>query len=488
MSHRPQLHLLSALITAAALLSACGGGGGGGDGPGASSVSSGSGGTSTPAAGSRVQIQADTQAVANGDYGVAAAGAAPVTVTLPASSSLAVGDTVRVTGVSGAWQIGQNADQTVLTPTLGGNTAPGVNWVASTLPATPWHWVASSLNGQVLAAADIPGTLHISTDGGTTWRAGSGLPRANWIGVDMTPDGQRMVAVAFEGGMYRSSDRGATWTAVTSPAAEFNGRDWEAVTISDDGQRIAAVILNGPLVTSTDGGTTWTVATAGGAPLVLPWRHVDSSADGTTLVAVTQFTAGTPAASGEVYLSRDAGATWTAVPVAAGIQGWYRARISRDGSVIAVATNAIYAGGGDGLFLSRDRGSTWSAAGPDGDYTGIALSEDGKVVGVTLSNGSSGSVQYSSDAGLTFAPLAVPSGGDTNFRHIAMDRYGYKLAVVTGTFIVRPGQLYTSLGNRTSSGTGGAITGGGPGESVQLRYEGGGTFRVVGSTGEFAAR
>jgi hypothetical protein len=503
---RSTIHISAAL--AALWLTACGGGGGGDAAAPAPSAGAGTPaaapGTAAPApvASTTILVSADAQAAANQSYGVSAAGAGPVTLTLPPTAGRAVGDTVTVTGISATdWQVAQNAGQTILTgaangnPALGGNVLPGTNWVASGMAPTQWHSVTTNPAGDVVLATDIPGNVHISTDGGATFGVSPDLPVGQaWIQADMSADGQRMVAIAFGGNMYLSTNKGANWAQVSGGAAvNLAGRDYESVTMSDDGQRIAAVIMNGPAVFSANGGATWAVGTSAGAALTKPWRSVDSSPDGLNLVAVSQAVTGT---NGQVYTSADGGATWTLRPVTVGgaavaESGWYRTRMSRIGNVIAIGANSVYAGGNgtSTMYISTDMGATWSASGATGgDFTGIAMNETGSVIGATSSNGTSGLVQYSSDGGATFQQLTLPSGTDTNFRQIAMDRFGDALTVVTGTFFSTPGQLYTSLGNRTSTGAAGGISGGGQGETLQLRYDGNGVFSVVGSTGAFTPR
>ncbi|MBA2961352.1 MULTISPECIES: WD40/YVTN/BNR-like repeat-containing protein [Ramlibacter] len=511
---RQTIHITAAL--AALWLTACGGGGGGdgaaapiaGGPPPAPAPAPGPAPAPAPVAGTTL-ITGDTQAAANQSYGVNAAGAGPVTITLPATAGLAVGDTVSVTGVSAAaWQIAQNAGQTILTGAIGGNPAvtgnvlPGTTWTPSTIAATPWHSVAMNPAGDVVLATNIrgavgtvPSNVHISTDGGATFANSADLPVDQaWIQADMSADGQRMVAIAFGGGMWVSTNKGVNWTQVSGGAAvNLAARDFESVTMSDDGQRITAVIMNGPVVSSANGGTTWVVGTSAGAALTKPWRSVDSSPDGLNLVAVSQAVTG---ANGQVYTSADGGATWTLRPVTvttAGAaiteSGWYRTRMSRVGNVIAIAANSTFAGGSGAstMYISRDLGATWTASGATGgDFTGIAMDETGTVIGATSSNGTAGSVQLSTDGGTTFQPLTVP--GATNFRQIAMDRFGAAMAVVTGTFTTTSGQLFTSIGNRTTTGTTGALAGGDTGESLQLRHEGNGVFSVTGSTGSFTPR
>jgi hypothetical protein len=55
-------------------------------------------------------------------------------------------------------------------------------------------------------------------------------------------------------------------------------------------------------------------------------------------------------------------------------------------------------------------------------------------------------------------------------------------AVAAGTFLAATGQLYTSMGNRTSYGALGSIAGG-QNDSVEVEYIGNGKFNVRGSAG-----
>ena len=97
------------------------------------------------------------------------------------------------------------------------------------------------------------------------------------------------------------------------------------------------------------------------------------------------------------------------------------------------------------------------------------------VFAATLTNATTGagaptgSVQVSRDGGATFAPLAMP-GTDTHWRAVALSEDGNALTVAAGTFTAVTGQLYTSVGNRTSYGAGSLS--GGQGASVDLVYEG----------------
>ncbi|HSW19628.1 MAG TPA: sialidase family protein [Ramlibacter sp.] len=422
----------------------------------------------------------------NKTYNVAATVPGTVVLTLP--SALTAGDTVTINGQSANdWLVAQNAGQSVVTTNLAGNVAPGALWTASSLVPKVWHWISSDATGQVLLAGEAAGGfLNTSTDGGATWTTGDSTG-AIWISSDMTPTASRMVAVAFAGGMYSSTDRGVTWTQMTSTSlgVDLNAQSFESVTISNDGQRIAAVIQGGGVIFTTDGGTTWAIGA--GAPTASGWRSIDSSADGSVLVAVTQDNT-------DIYLSTNSGATWTASPVAVGspaapvFDTWYRSKISADGNTIVVAGNQFGGSSGSGVYVSRDRGVTWTQGlAAVGDYSAIAMSTDGQTIGVTQSNanvgGAAGRVLLSTDAGATFTPTTITGAADTDWRAIAMSADGNKLAVAAGRFLGPvTGQLYTSLGNRTSSGVLGSITGL-QNSSVQLQYLGDGRFSIIQSSG-----
>jgi hypothetical protein len=91
-------------------------------------------------------------------------------------------------------------------------------------------------------------------------------------------------------------------------------------------------------------------------------------------------------------------------------------------------------------------------------------------------------VVLSSDGGATFSTLTMP-GTDTDWRAIAMSADATRMAAATGRFVASTvGQLYTSQGGRTSTGTGGAIVGN-QNAGVTLKYLGNGAWSVQASSG-----
>ena len=447
-----------------------------------------------------IPISANTTALRNTRYDVVSGtGSATIDVKLPIS--IVPGDFVSVRGVGGGpWRIVPNCcpgttarsdmtPQAVITTNLPGNVAPGQHWTPRMVPMQ-WQAVASSQDGQFLVAADNPGHLRVSSDAGATWTIGNIPTGQAWASVIVkrrpypvpSAGSVSMVAVADGGGMYRSVDAGATWIELVSADAgvALSGRQWQSVTTDQMGSVVAAAILNGPIYrTGTSGLTTsvitdWQAGTLEGSStaLVRPWRSLASSANAVVMVAASE--------DGEVYISTTAGRTWVLRNVIVGgstvISAWHRVAMSDDGNTIAIAGRFNSA-----LYVSRDRGLSWvQTPAPAGDYTALAMSADGQVIGGTLTNGvgnpSIGSVQISRDGGSSFAAVSPP-GQDRNWRALAMSGDGHQFVVAAGTAGSATGQLYTSLGNRTSIGAAGSI-GGGVNDFVELEFLGNARFRV----------
>ncbi|MBE7942814.1 exo-alpha-sialidase [Ramlibacter aquaticus] len=432
------------------------------------------------------------QLAANGSYQVNAPGTAALTLTLPASPP--VGSTVSVTGVSPTqWALAQNAGDTVSTLGLPGDMAPGAQWTPRLNPRV-WHWLSSSVDGEVMLAGEAAGgTQDTSLDAGQTWTAGNS-PSSIWINSAMSARGERLVALQYGGGIYLSTDKGVTWTRATDPLVNNpSGMAFQGTAISQDGQRIAATVQpapgtsvpNGEIVLSQDGGTTWhAAALPAGAHW---WRGIAMSSTGQVIVAV--------ASSGEVYRSNDGGGTWTALSVTVSttsyVESWYRVAMSADGSTLVIMANAYGGSSGSGVFVSHDGGATWTRPYVlTADYTEASVSADGRTIAVSVSNtgATPGRILLSTDGGASFQPVAMP-GTDTDWRAVTVSADGDQLAAATGRFDNNTvGQLYTSLGHRSTVGTSGAITGA-AGDTVVLIYQGSGRWAVQSAGGPaFAVR
>jgi photosystem II stability/assembly factor-like uncharacterized protein len=109
-----------------------------------------------------------------------------------------------------------------------------------------------------------PGSsLHVSRDGGDTWKAltGSGLPEGTWgkVGVAVAPsDGRRVYALieAEKGGLFRSDDGGENWTLV-SASRLIRQRAWYYTTITVNPANPDDLYFpQVPMIRSIDGGKT----------------------------------------------------------------------------------------------------------------------------------------------------------------------------------------------------------------------------------------
>lgn len=345
------------------------------------------------------------------------------------------------------------------------NPAPamGTSFTA-TGPSDVWHWLSSSDDGQVMVGGQInlsalgESALSISRDGGVTWTENATAGTGVWISTDVSGNGNRIVAVQYQGaGMVMSNDGGQTFAPVALPAALGTSVPFESVTISKDGSRVAAVVQNGTLIVGTvsdAGAVNW--LTPLGLPVSAAWRSIDSSADGQRLVAVAQDPV--------VYASNDGGANWAPLAVTVGgaavtDQNWYRVKMSDDGQTIAMAANDFGADApGNGIYVSKDAGQTFTRAHElVGDYSSIAMSNDGGVIVATVSNANTGSgtgsVLMSTNGGTSFAPLTINVGGaaapETDWRAAALSGDATRLAVAAGRFLTGgAGPIYLSTGTR----------------------------------------
>jgi hypothetical protein len=116
-----------------------------------------------------------------------------------------------------------------------------------------------------------------------------------------------------------------------------------SITSNADGGKLAAVVESGNIWLSGDAGATWSEVTAGAAQ---DWRDIASSTDGTKLAAVCD----------SIWLSHDAGATWTEVATAEafGDGGWQSVASSSDDSKLAAGEVQGH------VWLSTDSGATWT--------------------------------------------------------------------------------------------------------------------------------
>jgi len=234
---------------------------------------------------------------------------------------------------------------------------------------------ASVVNRDTVWVSGRNGTFARTTDGGSTWAAGT-VPGADSLQFRDVHAANGSVAWLLSIGngtdsrIYRTIDAGANWTLQftnTEPDAFFDCFDfWDdrsGIAFSDsyDGS------FN--IITTTDGGDTWTRIDPG----LLPAAHQNEgsfASSGTCLITVGDSTAliGTGASTegSRVLSTRDRGATWTVVDtdVIAGSAAGIATLAFRDPLNGSAIGGDIGAPGSstENVALTTDGGRTWSLA------------------------------------------------------------------------------------------------------------------------------
>src|SRR5215472_3740668 len=132
------------------------------------------------------------------------------------------------------------------------------NWTVTTAPSANWISVASSADGNTIAALQQGGeAVYISTNAGGFWTLSSpGNGGAVGSAIACSADA-KILYFAGTTQIYCSSNSGTTWNPTLSPLA-----NWTSVACSADGSRVAgasAFRRGSPsgIIISPDQGTTW---------------------------------------------------------------------------------------------------------------------------------------------------------------------------------------------------------------------------------------
>ena len=349
---------------------------------------------------------------------------------------LAAGATVSVAGGgTGAWTLAQNAGQTVYGGSLG---HLAVSWTPRE-ENRGWQAVASSADGQRLAAVEYGGRIYTSTDAGETWTARDS--DRLWYTIASSADGLHLVAGVPGGQLYTSADGGLNWTARES------ARSWYHVASSADGQTLLAAAGGEQLYTSTDGGVTWTARESNRL-----WFSVAMSADGERMVAAEY--------GGQVYTSTDRGQTW--IPRETN-RAWASLAASGDGLHLV----ALVFGGQ--IHTSGDGGVTWAARASVGNWISVAGAANGQTL---VAAQAGGQLHASTDGGATWVPRAT----DHNWSHVCSSADGRQMLAVE-----HGGQIHKSTPFSTRGVTGGVR--GGRYDALELQYLGDGVFMPLSHEG-----
>jgi hypothetical protein len=209
-----------------------------------------------------------------------------------------------------------------------------------------------------------------------TYCAGSGFCGADdTVEIAMSQSGSSVVVANPGGYVWVSSNSGATFTATLTSFAQ----NWNALSMSSDGQTIIAGQYGNEFLQNGAGG--W-------SPNPNP---------------------------NYIWVSHDAGGTWTSVTVATTAPvNWWASSMSSNGTVMTMSST----GANSKSYLSVDGGSTWSEVLPQLPSTNmVVLSADGARM-VTF--GGDGNIYMSVNWGASWAyrgPSAgcVPQAASNNF-------------------------------------------------------------------------
>jgi hypothetical protein len=325
------------------------------------------------------------------------------------------------------------------------STNRGNTWTPANVPNNAWSCVAASADGtSLVAAASLlrpfnaegafmsgDGLIYISTNSGASWYA-TCAPSDNWKSIACSADATRLLAaidqsVNTNGGLFVSTNAGSTW------AHTFSGFV-NSVASSANGMRLVAADPSGgfggcgPLYTflylSTNGGQAWASPNLGGA-----WKSVASSADGLTLVAVSDNSDWLDAGGS---LSLDGGASWVGLSLRG--DSWTAVACSADGRKLVVA-------GEDGQLTTLPYTGPWQTVNfpvPAAYWGAVTSSGDGKKLVAT----DWFQIYRSTNSGISWSKTSAPF---QNCRSMLSSRDGTRLVATDDS----TGYIYTS----TNSGT-----------------------------------
>lgn len=265
-------------------------------------------------------------------------------------------------------------------PALSGAASATLNFEAvSPAHAGAYTLVASNALGTVISESV---SLRAAT-----WKR-MGEPGPQWLSIAASLDGSRCVAGADDydnpspGSVWLSSDSGLTWRA-TEPLTTNSYVRWNAMAISADGSRIFAGESDGVYV-SADAGATWTNTLSKSS-----LSTIACSLDGMKVAAASgnigSFSVLYP---GAIHLSDDGGATWR--NAAAPTNYWTSLAISGDGTKIIASVGGVEGTVDVGgytirvinpgpVYLSSDSGLTWQkSSAPETPWQAVACSADGE--------------------------------------------------------------------------------------------------------------
>ncbi len=254
-------------------------------------------------------------------------------------------------------------------------------------------------NPDALFVTDTWSGIHVSTDGGSTWKASNrGIttragPSGDAVPVFCATIDPRNPQIIWAGtqnvrGIYKSVDGGATWTPKIKGIVEDNGISFRGITVHPgDSNTVYAMaeissstwagayrsgvfheMVKGVIYKTTDGGENWTAIWRGDNLVRYLW--IDPRYPNLLFVSTGIFdreAANSDAArnfAGGVGIlkSADGGRTWRTLNQANGLENLYVGSLfmhPTNPDILLAATGVNGYRQGSGVYLSKDGGETW---------------------------------------------------------------------------------------------------------------------------------
>jgi hypothetical protein len=278
-------------------------------------------------------------------------------------------------------------------------------------------------------------TLTISYDGGFTFNiiqnrgqyygTAAASFSINWLAGSISYSGQYML-MCQTNGVYLTTNYGLIWlciagslapTAAISTGLPTTTQTWTCSAMSSTGTVSILGITAGALYLSTNSFATYSIIsgttsqfTSNGLPVTNQnWNKLECSADGSVILASIS--------SGALYLSKDTGASWTAIGGTTNMRG-LPATATAWSSIAISGTNGKYmlaAANSGGLYLSTNTGTNWTQLSGAANSYGLptvasawtcsAVSQDGSIMVAAIN---SGYLYYSTNSGTTWTNYTYP--------------------------------------------------------------------------------
>jgi photosystem II stability/assembly factor-like uncharacterized protein len=293
-----------------------------------------------------VAFASSTRVVAAGDAGVMAVSDDAGVTWRPIGSTLGAGRSVVTSG-------GGDFAYTVSPSAIALTTDGGATWRSVAIPTARSITAAAFADPLTGFAQDDGGVLRRTLDGGVTWQVLDPGPVTTPL-QRMIALGSGRVILVYAGGMARSTDGGVTFRSVASAALRRARVLSRGIVASAGAGRVAIVVGRGAIVRTRDAGATWTrvpVPRAGARPPRI--ARADCVPPGTCWIVT---------AGSRLYRTVNAGGRWVDVTAGLGVP----TRSIRD--VAAGARGEVFLALGPApraerralVLHTRDGGRTWA--------------------------------------------------------------------------------------------------------------------------------